>query len=189
MVYEILICVGIIIFIGIVLILGVVTFIYNSLINLRERGDNAWAQINVQLKRRFDLIPNLIETIKGYAKHEKITLTDITKARSAWQNASTPKEKAKAENMLQGALKSLFAVVENYPQLKANANFMDLQNQLEKTEDKIAYARQFYNDIATEYNIRVQKIPYNLIAGPMGFKERELFEINEQEKQNIKVKF
>lgn len=177
---------GIAIFLG---LLGYLVYIYNKLIVLRERCDNAWAQIDVQLKRRFDLIPNLVETVKGYTKHEKTVLENITKARNAWQQATSPKEIAKAENMLASALKTLFAVAENYPKLMANENFKQLQSQLEETENKIAYARQFYNDIATEYNITIQKIPYVFIASLLGFKERELFEIAPKEKGNVKVKF
>ena len=168
---------------------GGIAYMYNKLVVLSKRCDNAWAQIDVQLKRRFDLIPNLVETVKGYAKHEKGIFENVTKARSAWQKAKTPAEKAKAENMLVGALKSLFAVAENYPQLKANENFADLQKQLEETENKIAYARQFYNDIVTEFNTTIQRIPYVFFASVLGFKEKELFEIEGEEKENVKVKF
>jgi len=173
----------------IVLILGAVVYIYNRMITLRERCDNAWAQIDVQLKRRFDLIPNLVETVKGYVKHEKSTFENVTRARTLFMNSSSPKQMAKADNMLAGALKTLFAVAENYPKLMANENFKQLQQELSETENKVAYSRQFYNDISTEYNIVIQKIPYVLMAPVMGFKERELFKVKEEDKKPVKVKF
>src|SRR3989338_5722854 len=148
----------------IVIILAFI-LIYNSLVQQKLRIDNAWSQIDVQLKRRFDLIPNLIETVKGYAKHEKELLTDITKARAAMANAGTMSAKAKADNMLSGTLKSLFAVAENYPQLKANENFLMLQEELSGTESKIAYARQFYNDSVLSFNTAIATFPANVIAG------------------------
>ncbi|MCC7569847.1 LemA family protein [Candidatus Micrarchaeota archaeon] len=170
-------------------VVGAAVYMYNTIVVLRERCENAWAQIDVQLKRRFDLIPNLVETVKGYAKHEKTTFENVTKARTSFMNAKGPKEMAEAENMLSGALKSLFAVAENYPNLKANEGFVKMQEQLEETENKISYARQFYNDITTQYNILIQKIPYVLIAPLVGAKQRELFEIKSQEKENVQVKF
>ncbi|MFV2041109.1 MAG: LemA family protein, partial [Candidatus Hydrothermarchaeales archaeon] len=142
-----------------ILVVGV----YNSLIRLRNRVENAWAQIEVQLKRRNDLIPNLVETVKGYAKHEKGVFENVTKARAAVMSAGGVPEKAEASNFLSSTLKSLFAVAENYPELKANQNFIGLQDELSKTEDKIAYARQFYNDITTRYNIRIQTVPSNIV--------------------------
>ncbi|MBA7536386.1 Protein LemA [subsurface metagenome] len=164
--------------------------IYNRLITLRNRSDNAWAQVDVQLRRRYDLIPNLVETVKGYAKHEAGTFEKVTEARSKAINAGTVKEQGQAENMLTGALKSLFAVVENYPDLKANQNFLMLQEELAGTEGKIAYARQFYNDIVMKFNLRQQVFPSNIIANMFSFKEKEYFEIEEEEaRKPVKVKF
>ncbi len=164
--------------------------IYNRLITLRNRGDNAWAQVDVQLRRRYDLIPNLVETVKGYAKHERGTFEKVTEARSKAINAGTVKEQGQAENMLTGALKSLFAVVENYPDLKANQNFLMLQEELAGTEGKIDYARQFYNDTVMKFNLRQQVFPSNIIASRFNFKEKEYFEIEEEEaREPVKVKF
>jgi LemA protein len=163
--------------------------IYNSLIRLRNRVENAWAQIEVQLKRRNDLIPNLVETVKGYAKHEKGLFENITKARSAVMSAGGVSEKAEASNFLSSTLKSLFAVAENYPDLKANKNFITLQDELSKTEDKIAYARQFYNDITMRYNIKIQSVPSNIIAGLFNFEKKVLFEAAEAEREVPKVSF
>jgi LemA protein len=163
--------------------------VYNRLILLRMRINNAWSQIDVQLKRRSDLIPNLIETVKGYAKHEKKVFEEVTKARSAWQKAKTMPEKAKADGMLTGALKSLFAVAENYPTLKANENFMQLQEELSGTESKIAYSRQFYNDNVMTYNTSIQTVPTNIIAKAFNFAEREFFKAAETERKPVKVKF
>ena len=174
-----------------VLVLLVLAFIviYNGLVALRNRVKNAWAQIDVQLKRRYDLIPNLVETVKGYAKHEKGVFEEITKARSNAMNAQGVANKAEAEGMLTGALKSLFAVAEAYPDLKASTNFMQLQEELSGTESKIAYARQFYNDSVMEYNIRIQQIPYNLIAAMFRFTQEELFKTEGVEREAVKVKF
>lgn len=164
--------------------------IYNSLINLRNRADNAWAQVDVQLRRRYDLIPNLIETVKGYAKHEREVFQKVTEARSKAIDAGSVKEQEQAENMLSGALKSLFAVVENYPELKANQNFLMLQEELAGTEGKIAYARQFYNDTVMKFNTKQQVFPSNIIANMFNFKEKEYFEIEEPAaKEPVKVKF
>jgi LemA protein len=164
--------------------------IYNTLIRLRNRCKNAWAQVDVQLRRRYDLIPNLMETVKGYAKHERETFQKVTEARSKAINAGTVKEQGAAENMLTGALKSLFAVVENYPDLKANQNFLMLQEELAGTEGKIAYARQFYNDMAMKFNVKQQVVPSNIIASMFNFKEKEYFEIEEPEaREPVKVKF
>jgi LemA protein len=162
---------------------------YNSLVTLRARIDNSWSQIDVQLKRRYDLIPNLVETVKGYAKHEKSLFTEVTKARAAMAKASTIAEKAKADNMLSSTLKSLFAVAENYPRLKANENFLQLQEELSGTEGKIAYARQFYNDSVLSYNTAIATVPTNIIAGIFGFKPREFFRAEGAEKESVKVKF
>ena len=174
------------------IILGVIVLYiilaYNSLIVLRTRINNAWSQIDVQLKRRYDLIPNLIRTVQGYVKHEKTVLTDITKARTQLMSGSV-KDKAKASDQLTSALKSLFAVAENYPQLKANENFKMLQEELSGTESKIAYARQFYNDSVMSFNIKVQRFPTSIIANALNFKEKEFFKAEGKEKENIKVEF
>src|SRR3989344_2716502 len=161
---------------------------YNRLVSYKHRINNAWSQIDVQLKRRYDLIPNLINTVKGYVKHEKEVLTDLTKARSQLMSGSM-KEKSKASDQLTSALKSLFAVAENYPQLKANENFKLLQEELSGTESKIAYSRQFYNDSVMSFNIKVQKFPANIIANAFSFNEREFFKTEVKEKENIKVEF
>jgi LemA protein len=166
-----------------------IAVMYNSLIVMRSRVDNAWAQIDVQLKRRADLIPNLVETVKGYMKHEREVLENVTKARSAIMSAKGPKEAAAAEGMLSGALKSLFAVAEEYPKLRANENFMMLQEELSGTESKIAYARQLYNDTVLSFNQTIMQIPWNLLAGPLGFKDREYFKAEEAERKAVKVKF
>jgi LemA protein len=178
----------------VLLIIGVVAVaaigIYNGLIQLRNRADNAWAQVDVQLRRRYDLIPNLVETVKGYAAHEKETFQQVTEARTAAINAGTVAEQGKAENMLSGALKSLFAVSEAYPDLKANQNFLMLQEELAGTEGKIAYARQFYNDTVMKFNTKQQVFPSNIVASMFGFQEKEYFEIEEAEaKEPVKVEF
>lgn len=150
--------------------------LYNNLVKLRNMVDNAWAQIDVQLQRRLDLIPNLVETVKGYASHERGTLDEVTEARAAVVNAGTPAGKMEADNMLTGALKSLFAVAEAYPDLKANVNFQQLQAELSSTEDKISYMRQSYNDTVMKYNTAIQTFPAVLFAGMMGFSPRESFD-------------
>ncbi|MBI1862526.1 LemA family protein [Candidatus Microgenomates bacterium] len=162
---------------------------YNGLVTLRARIKEALSGIDVQLKRRADLIPNLVETVKGYAKHEKEVFSDVTKARSALMKADTLADKAAADNMLTGALKSLFAVAEAYPQLQASQNFQDLQRQLEDTEDKVAYSRQFYNTNVLDYNTKVQTFPTNLMAGAFGFHTEEFFQANEEDRKNVKVSF
>lgn len=176
--------------IGIVIIL-LIYFIaqYNGFVLLKARIQEALSGIDVQLKRRADLIPNLVETVKGYAKHEKTVFSEVTKARSSLINANTLEKKAQANDMLTGALKSLFAVVEAYPELKASENFKDLQRQLEDTEDKIAYSRQFYNVNVLEFNTKVQMFPSNLIANIFGFKIFDYFAANEEERKKINVKF
>ncbi len=170
-----------------------VTFIvssYNRLVKLNVRTDEAWSDIDVQLKRRYDLIPNLVETVKGYAAHEKGVFDDVTKARAEALSASSIADKSKAENQLEGALKSIFAVAEAYPELKANQNFSQLQIDLTDTEDKIQAARRFYNANVRDFNISVQTFPTSVIAGMFGFKKRELFELTEEAaKQPVKVKF
>jgi LemA protein len=166
-----------------------VVMAYNSLVVLRNRIENAWSQIDVQLKRRTDLIPNLVETVKGYAAHEKEVFQKVTEARSALMRAEGVKDQAEANNMLTGALKTLFAVAENYPELKANQNFMMLQEELSGTESKIAYARQFYNDSVLKYDNKREKFPSNIIANMFGFKEREYFEVAEAEREPVAVSF
>jgi LemA protein len=179
------ICVG-----GLLLVLvGALVMIFNRLVVLKNRVDNAWAQIDVQLKRRADLIPNLVESVKGYMKHEKGVLEEVTKARTALMQAGTVEEKSKANNALAGTLKTLFAVAENYPQLKASDNFKMLQEELAGTENKIAYSRTAYNDSVLEYNQTIQVIPYNLVAGMFGHSVKPYFEAAESERQNVKVQF
>jgi len=156
-------------------------YIYNSLIRAKVRTDEAWSDISVQLKRRYDLIPNLVKTVKGYAKHEKTVFEDVTKARADALSAQTIPEAAKADNMFQQALKSLFAVAEAYPDLKANQSFQQLQGELVDTEDKIQAARRFYNGAARDLNIKIQTFPTNLIAGMLGFKVRDFFEVDENQ--------
>ncbi|HSA96381.1 MAG TPA: LemA family protein [Acidobacteriota bacterium] len=163
---------------------------YNSLVTLRNRCDNGWSQIDVQLRRRYDLIPTLVETVKGYAKHESTVFQNVTQARAAAASAQGVKAQAEADNMLTGALKSLFAVAEAYPDLKANQNFLMLQEELAGTEGKIAYARQFYNDTVMKFNMRQQVFPSSLIANMFGFKPREYFQIEEEiAKGPVKVQF
>ena len=181
----------------IVAIIGVVAIwmiaAYNGLVRLRNRTEEAWSDIDVQLKRRYNLIPNLINTVKGYAAHEKGVFTKVTEARAnalSAEKAGDVKGSAQAENMLSGALKSLFAVAENYPDLKANQNFLDLQQQLADTEDKIQAARRFYNGNVRDFNTKQEVFPTSLIAGMLGFKKSEFFEIeNEEEKKNPEVSF
>lgn len=183
------------IWIGIIafLVLGIVAYIwltYNSLITLRERIKEALSGIDVQLKRRADLIPNLLETVKGYAKHEKEVFENVTKARSMLMKADSLPDKAAADNMLTGALKSLFAVAEAYPELKASENFKELQDELADTEDKVSYSRQFYNSNVLAFNTKIQTFPSNLIASQFGFKAYEFFEVDEEaERKAPKVKF
>ena len=162
---------------------------YNGLIRLKNRVDEAWSDIDVQLKRRYDLIPNLVNTVKGYATHEKELFEKVTEARSRAMNAGNPHDKAEAENMLSGTLKSLFAVSENYPELKANTNFLELQRELSDTENKIQASRRFFNGNVMEYNTKIQVFPTNMFASMLGFMKREFFEIAESEKEPVKVAF
>ncbi|KKR54391.1 MAG: LemA family protein [Candidatus Curtissbacteria bacterium GW2011_GWA1_40_24] len=179
-----------IIFGGIVLIVLIYIFaLYNALVTLRVRIKEAWSGIEVQLKRRSSLIPNLIETVKGYAKHEKSVFENVTKARSAMLSAKNPRQAAAAENMLTGALKTLFAVAEDYPDLKASDNFKELQEELSDTETKIAASRQFYNSNVMEYNTKIQVFPSILIARLFNFQKEDFFEADEAAKEEIKVKF
>jgi len=178
-----------IIIILVIIVIVTIVHMYNNLVGLRNRVKNSYSQIDVQLKRRNDLIPNLVETVKGYAAHEKGVLEEVTKARTGVMNASTIEETSAADNQLTGALKTLFAVAENYPDLKANSNFQQLQGELSDTEDKIAYARQFYNDVVLKYNNSCQQFPSSLLAGMFGFKEETYFEAPESEKAVPEVKF
>ena len=159
-----------------VIIIGWVISTYNGLVQLRNKVKNAFAQIDAQLQRRFDLIPNLVETVKGYAGHEKEVLENVAASRSGYMHASSNEQKLEMNNQLTSTLKTLFAVAENYPELKANTNFMSLQEELSETEDKIVYSRQFYNDAVTIYNNKIQMFPGNIIAGIFGFKEEALFD-------------
>lgn len=162
---------------------------YNVLVSLRNKKDNEWSQIDVQLKRRSDLIPNLVETVKGYAKHESETLENVIKARNTYVTAQTPEDVMKASGEMTQALSKLFALSESYPELKANQNFISLQNDLKETEDKISYARQFYNDAVLTYNNKVEMIPSNIVAKIAKFKKGVFFEVSEQEKTAPQVKF
>ena len=173
-----------------VLVVGVI-IIYNKFITLKTRKEEAWADIDVQLKRRYDLIPNLINTVKGYATHEKETFEKITEARTLAMQGGTMEEQAQNENMLTGALKSLFAVSENYPELKANQNFLELQRELSDTENKIQSARRFYNTVVKDLNIAIQSFPTNLIANIFKIKIGEFFDLDENpaERENVKVDF
>ena len=179
----------IILAIVVVLVLFIIG-LYNNLVHLKMRVKNAWAQIDTQLKRRFDLIPNLVETVKGYMAHEKNTLTSVVEARNSFATAQTVEDKSQANNQLTTTLKSLFALSEAYPDLKANENFTALQEELTGTEDKIAYARQFYNDTVQMYNTALMSFPQNIFAKLFGFKEESFFEItNNVEKEAVKVSF
>jgi LemA protein len=176
--------------IGVVVLIGLwLLFTYNSLIQLRNRVKEAWSQIDVQLKRRSSLIPNLVEAVKGYAKHEKEVFENVTKARSALMGATHPAEKAAANDMLTGALKSLFAVAEAYPNLRATENFKQLQDELSDTETKVAASRQFYNTNVLDYNNTIQQVPAVFVANMFGFKQEEFFKATEEEKKDIAVKF
>ena len=163
---------------------------YNGLVTLRQKVRNGWSQIDVQLQRRFDLIPNLIETVKGYMEHESGVLEKVSELRSSWANAQTVADKANLDNQLSETLKTIMAVAENYPDLKANQNFMSLQQELTNTEDKISYSRQFYNDIVTKYNTEIEIFPTNIVASMFGFKPDELFKVDSDEaRKNVKVDF
>ena len=182
------------IILGVIVVIALAIIImYNSLIRLKNRVDEAWSDIDVQLKRRYDLIPNLIETVKGYASHEKETLEKVVQARNAAMQAQSGGDTAKqaeAENMLSSTLKSIFALSENYPDLKANQNFLELQKELSDTENKIQASRRFYNGNVRDFNTKIQVFPTNMIAGMLNFKAREFFEIEDKkERDNVKVKF
>jgi LemA protein len=173
----------------VVLLLIFVVVTYNGLVRRRNQVDNAWGQVDVQLTRRYDLIPNLVETVKGYARHEQSTLEQVTRARAQALSAQGPAEQAAADNALTGALKSLFAVSEAYPDLKASGNFRELQEELANTEDRTAYARQYYNDAVLSYNNSVHTIPTVLIASPLGFRQREYFRAEGGEQGPVTVRF
>ena len=167
-----------------------VVFIFNALVRLKNRVSEAWSDIDVQLKRRYDLIPNLMETVKGYMQHEEGVLTKVTEARNMAMNASGTEAKGKAENMLSETLKSLFAVAESYPDLKASQNFLQLQDEISDTENKIQASRRFYNGNVRDFNTKIQVFPNNMIANTLGFKAFEFFEVeNEKERENVQVKF
>src|SRR3989344_5611544 len=163
--------------------------LYNALVSLKINIEEAWSQIDVQLKRRADLIPNLVNTVKGYAKHEKTVFTEVTKARSALMSAKKLESKAEANDMLTAALGRLFAVAENYPQLKANENFVHLQKELSDTEDKVAYSRQFYNNSVMQFNVKIRTFPNTLINEILGFPEKEFFGATAKERAAVKVNF
>ena len=179
-----------------IIVLGVIVLVglwiigsYNGLVVLRNRAKEAWSDIDVQLKRRYDLIPNLVETVKGYATHERELFEKVTQARTAAMGAQGAEQKAQAENVLSGTLKTLFAVAENYPDLKASTNFLELQRELTDTEDKIQASRRFYNTNVRDLNIKIESFPDNLLANSFGFKQMELFEIAAAEKEPVKVAF
>ncbi|OPZ74608.1 MAG: LemA family protein [Firmicutes bacterium ADurb.Bin456] len=183
---------GIISLLVVLLLIGVFLIAtYNKLVQLRQRVQNSWSQVDVQLKRRYDLIPNLVSAVKGYAQHERDTLEKVTQARNMAIQAGSITEQARAENILSGALKSLFAVAEAYPELKANTNFIQLQSELSDTENKISFARQFYNDTVQMFNIKIEVFPNNLFAGMLGFQKVDYFTLQEEieARQNVKVDF
>ena len=181
---------AIILLVIIVVVVGLLIGLYNSLVQLRVRADSAWSDIDVQLKRRHDLIPNLVETVKGYAAHEKSTFEDIAKYRSMAMQATTPADRAAAEGQLTTALKSLFAVAENYPQLRASEEFTALQSQLSQTEDNIQNSRRYYNAVVRDLNTKIQSFPTNILAGMFGFQQRQFFEVSSPaERENVAVKF
>lgn len=179
------------IIVGVIVLLIIIYLVatYNSLVNLKNKVQDSWAQIDVLLKRRNDLIPNLVETVKGYATHEQNTLNQVIEARNQAVSAKTPKEEMESANMLTNALGNLFAVAESYPDLKANTNFLDLQTNLRDTEDKISYARQFYNDAVMTYKNKLEMFPSNIVASMFKFKPEEFFEVDEKEKETPQVKF
>jgi LemA protein len=175
---------------GIIVLLGIFMIaMYNSLVQLRVRSESAWSDIDVQLKRRHDLIPNLVETVKGYATHEKTTFEDIAKYRSMAMQATGPVDKAAAENQLTGALKSLFAVAENYPQLQASQQFTQLQSSLSETEDAIQNARRYYNAVVRDLNTKIQSFPTSILAGMFGFQQKQFFEAAATDRDPVAVKF
>lgn len=177
---------GLLIFLGLIVVtLFIIIGIYNRLVALRQTCNQAWSDIDVQLKQRYDLVPSLVETVKGYAKHEKETFDAVVKARQMAMDAGTVKDQAGAENMLTSALRSVFALAEAYPELKANENFLQLQNQLADLENKISAARRFYNNATSEYNTAIEQVPATFFAGALGFDEREFFEVVAAEREAI----
>lgn len=179
---------GFIVFIFVVAL--AIFYLYNGLVSSKNKVKNAWSQIDVQLQRRFDLIPNLVETVKGYMENENSVLEKVTALRTSWANASTVSEKAELDNELSGALKTILSVSENYPDLKASQNFSELQEELRNTENKVSYSRQFYNDSVTMYNTKLEMVPWNIIASMFKFEPAELFKIEfEEARENVKVKF
>lgn len=185
---KIYIIIGIIILVIIILISWIIKT-YNNLVQLRNKVKDQWSQVDIQLKKRFDLIPNIVETVKGYAKHEKDTLKAVIDARNSALSAKTPTDEMNADNQLSGALNKLFALSEAYPELKADTNFKDLQTNLKDVEDKISFARQFYNDTVLKYKNAIETFPTILIAGMLGFKQEKFFEATNEEKENVKVQF
>ena len=182
--------VTVIILIVVALIIIALVAIYNGLVRARLKVDNAWSQIDVQLQRRFDLIPNFVETVKGYMSHEKEVIEKVTELRTSWANAQTVSKKAELDGQLSDALKTIMAVSENYPDLKANQNFSELAEELRNTENKISFSRQFYNDSVTIYNTKLQTFPSNIIAGMFNFTARDLFNAESEEaRKNVKVDF
>lgn len=182
-----LILIGLLAIVGILVVYTVLT--YNRLIDLKMLTENSWAQIEVQLKRRFDLIPNLVETVKGYARHERKVFEEVSKLRTRFLNSKTVNERVRLNERLSDVLKTIFAVAERYPRLRANENFKELQKELTRTEDKIAYMRQFYNDTVYRYNTAIKQFPNNLIAKIFGFEPKLMFEAIAEEKKPIKIKF
>ena len=182
--------VALIVVVVLVVLIGIYLMVsYNGLVSLRNKIENAWAQIDVQLRRRYDLIPNLVETVKGYASHERETLDAVVKARNAGISAAGPHDQAEAENQISGALRQLFALSEAYPDLKANQNFGQLQEELTGTEGRIAYARQFYNDTVYRYNTKIQSFPQNVLANTFRFREREYFQADDESRGPARVTF
>lgn len=180
----------IIVVVLIVLLIVYVVAVYNSLVADRNKVKNAWSQIDVELQRRFDLIPNLVESVKGYMEHEEKILSEVADLRSSWASATTVAEKSTLNNQLTESLKSLMAIAENYPDLKANQNFLELQNELENTENKISYSRRDYNDTVTRFNIKLEAFPSNLVASAFKFEKEELFEVKDDSvRKNVKVSF
>lgn len=175
-----------------IIIIAIIAFIistYNSLVQSKMKVDNAWSQIDVQLQRRFDLIPNFVETVKGYMKHEQETFEKIAALRTSWANTTNIEDKVQLNNQLSSTLKTIMAISENYPELKANENFIKLSEELNNTENKISYSRQFYNDTVTMYNTKLQVFPSNIIAGMFNFTSRELFKSNDEARNNVKIDF
>lgn len=185
---ELIVCIGFFVVVSVVLVLFYIVSIFNGLISLKNNIEKSWANIDVVLKQRFDLVPNLVETVKGYAKHEKSVFEEVTKLRAAMTSAHGPSEKAKVNDALSASLKSIFAVAENYPKLQASENFMKLQDQLSAMENQIADRREFYNDSVLLYNTRIASIPDSIAASMMGMKPKEYFKAEESEKKAIEVK-